>query len=199
MCKIEMAHCWLSKRSTTCSPGCAISLPTAPMPAISSSRRSPNSAIGASRSCGAWPIPSALRSCHAAGSSNARWLGSIATAALPRTSKPPSPAPRLGSMSPPCSYSSGVLRASNSTYPIKIRTLRLALPDERDPRRLAAPETDWDRLQGLIVEFRRGDAPVARAYLGRAAADREGRILDLVEVWAAELADPELKREAALI
>jgi adenine-specific DNA methylase len=77
--------------------------------------------------------------------------------------------------------------------------LRLALPEERDPRRLAAPQTDWDRLQGLIMEFRRGDAPVARAYLGRAAADREGRILDLLEVWAAELADPELKREAAAI
>jgi hypothetical protein len=77
--------------------------------------------------------------------------------------------------------------------------LRLALPEERDPRRLAAPETDWDRVQGLIVEFRRGDAPVARAYLGRTAADREGRILDLIEVWATELVDPELKREAALI
>jgi putative DNA methylase len=77
--------------------------------------------------------------------------------------------------------------------------LRLALPEERDPRRLSAPPTDWDRLQGLILEFRRGDAPVARAYLGRAAVDREGRILDLLEVWAAELADPELKREAMLI
>jgi hypothetical protein len=54
-------------------------------------------------------------------------------------------------------------------------------------------------LQGLILEFRRGDAPVARAYLTRTAADREGRILDLIEVWVAELADPELKREAALI
>jgi hypothetical protein len=77
--------------------------------------------------------------------------------------------------------------------------LRLALPEERDRRRLAAPQTDWDRLQGLVMEFRRGDVPVARAYLGRAAADREGRILDLLEVWVAELADAELKREAALI
>jgi adenine-specific DNA methylase len=77
--------------------------------------------------------------------------------------------------------------------------LRLAVPEERDPRRLAAPETDWDRLQGLILEFRRGDAPVAHAYLVRTAADREGRILDLIEVWATELVDPELKREAALI
>ena len=113
----------VAKRSMTCSPGCAISLPTAPMPAISFSKRSPNSAIGASRSCDAWPIPSALKSCRAAGSSNARLLGSIAIAALPRTSKPPSPAPRLGSTLPPCSCSLGVSRAPNSTYPIKLRTL----------------------------------------------------------------------------
>jgi putative DNA methylase len=77
--------------------------------------------------------------------------------------------------------------------------LRLALPEERDPRRLAAPQTDWDRLHGLIAEFRRGDTPVARAYLDRTASDREERILDLLEVWAAEIADPDLKREAALI
>ena len=49
------------------------------------------------------PIPSALKCFPAAGSSNAPLLGSIATAAWPKTSKPPSPAPRLGSMSPPCS------------------------------------------------------------------------------------------------
>jgi adenine-specific DNA methylase len=77
--------------------------------------------------------------------------------------------------------------------------LRLALPDERDSRRLASPQTDWDRLQGLIMEYRRGDTPVARAYLDRNPADREERILDLLDVWAAEIADPELKREAALI
>jgi adenine-specific DNA methylase len=77
--------------------------------------------------------------------------------------------------------------------------LRLALPDERDPRRLASPQTDWDRLQGLIIEYRRGDTPVARAYLDRSAADRDERILGLLDVWAAEIADLELRREAALI
>jgi putative DNA methylase len=77
--------------------------------------------------------------------------------------------------------------------------LRLALPEERYPCRLDSPQTDWDRLQGLISEFRRGDAPVARAYLGRTSLDREGRILDLLDVWAAEVGDSELKREAALI
>ena len=43
--------------------------------------------------------------------------------------------------------------------------LRLALPEERHPRRLAHPQTDWDILQGMILAFRRGDIPVARAYL----------------------------------
>jgi hypothetical protein len=38
-----------------------------------------------------------------------------------------------------------------------------------------------------------------RAYLDRAAANREDRILDLLDVWAAEVADPDLKREAVLI
>jgi putative DNA methylase len=77
--------------------------------------------------------------------------------------------------------------------------LRLALPEERDRRRLTEPKTDWDRLQGLILEFRRGDAPVARAYLERTSPDHGERILDLLDVWAAEVPDPGLKREAAEI
>jgi adenine-specific DNA methylase len=77
--------------------------------------------------------------------------------------------------------------------------LRLALPEERYPCRLESPQTDWDRLQGLISEFRRGDAPVARTYLDRTSADRQERILDLLDVWAAAAGDTELQREAALI
>jgi putative DNA methylase len=77
--------------------------------------------------------------------------------------------------------------------------LRLARPEERDLRRLTEPKTDWDRLQGLILEFRRGDAPVARAYLERTAPHHGERILDLLDVWAAEVPDPDLKREAAEI
>jgi hypothetical protein len=77
--------------------------------------------------------------------------------------------------------------------------LRLALPEERYPCRLEAPQTDWDRLQGLIAEFRRGDSPVAHAYLDRTCSDRQERILDLLDVWAAEAGDPDLRREAALI
>lgn len=74
--------------------------------------------------------------------------------------------------------------------------LQLARPDERDPRRLAQPQTDWDVLQGLIQAFRRGDVPVARAYLQTHASDRVSRLLDLLDVWAAEATEPDLKHEA---
>ncbi len=74
--------------------------------------------------------------------------------------------------------------------------LRLALPAERESVRLANPQTDWDRLHGLIMAYREGDIPVARAYLQRHAADNTSRILDLLEVWAAEARDPLVQKEA---
>lgn len=74
--------------------------------------------------------------------------------------------------------------------------LRLALPDERHPRRMAHSQTDWDILHGLILAYRRGDIPVARAYLKEHAPRHQPRILDLLDVWAAEMTDPNLKREA---
>ncbi len=77
--------------------------------------------------------------------------------------------------------------------------LRLALPEERQPARLDAPQTDWDRLHGLILAHRQGDIPVARAYLQRHAAEHAGRILDLLEVWAAEARDPERQKEARMM
>jgi putative DNA methylase len=40
--------------------------------------------------------------------------------------------------------------------------LRLPRPEERHPRRMAHPQTDWDILHGLILAHRRGDIPVAR-------------------------------------
>ena len=49
------------------------------------------------------------------------------------------------------------------------------------------------------MAYREGDIPVARAYLQRHAAERERRILDLLEVWAAEAQDAERRREARLI
>lgn len=74
--------------------------------------------------------------------------------------------------------------------------LRLALPEERRSFRLENPQTDWDRLQGLILAYREGDIPVARAYLQSQAAASAERILDLLEVWATEARDPELKKQA---
>jgi putative DNA methylase len=48
----------------------------------------------------------------------------------------------------------------------------------------------------LILAHRRGDIPVARAYLEEHAAQHQLRILDLLDVWAAEMTDPDLKSEA---
>jgi adenine-specific DNA methylase len=77
--------------------------------------------------------------------------------------------------------------------------LRLARPEERNPRRLERPQTDWDILHGLIQAYRRGDTPVARAYLEQHASQHAWRILDLLEVWAAEMDDPDVRREAETI
>lgn len=74
--------------------------------------------------------------------------------------------------------------------------LRLALPEERQPARLANPQTDWDRLHGLIMAYREGDTPVARAYLQGHATEHSDRIIDLLEVWAAEARHPDRQREA---
>jgi transposase len=86
-----------SAPSTTCFPGCAIGLPTAPIRAADSTTRSPNLATGRSRSSGGAPMSPALRCFPAAGLSNAHWLGSTETAAWRKTSRLRSPAPRRGS------------------------------------------------------------------------------------------------------
>lgn len=77
--------------------------------------------------------------------------------------------------------------------------LRLALPEERSKKRIEAPQTEWDILHGLILAFREGDAPVARAYLARHAGGREQLILDLLSVWAEEMPGEELRKEAKSI
>ena len=74
--------------------------------------------------------------------------------------------------------------------------LRLARPEERNRRRLDNPQTEWDILHGVIMSYRKGDIPVARAYLARHAEGRENLIKDLLNVWAAEMADVELGKEA---
>jgi putative DNA methylase len=74
--------------------------------------------------------------------------------------------------------------------------LRLARPEERNARRLEHPQTDWDILHGVIQAYRTGDIPVARAYLARHAPQHTRRIMDLLDVWATEMDDPDLRREA---
>ena len=77
--------------------------------------------------------------------------------------------------------------------------LRLALPEERNKKRLENPQTEWDVLHGLILAYREGDVPVARAYLAQHAEGRLQLMLDLLFVWAAEMADEELRKEAGAI
>ncbi|MFZ5897785.1 MAG: DUF1156 domain-containing protein [Bacillota bacterium] len=77
--------------------------------------------------------------------------------------------------------------------------LRLVLPEERSRRRVDHPQTEWDILQGVILAYREGDIPVARAYLARHAEGRRGVVLDLLAVWAAEMPDERLRREAEAI
>lgn len=74
--------------------------------------------------------------------------------------------------------------------------LRLSKPEERNRRRLDNPQTEWDILHGVIMSYRKGDIPVARAYLARHAEGRENLIKDLLNVWSAEMVDIELGKEA---
>ena len=73
------------------------------------------------------------------------------------------------------------------------------LPEERNAGRLENPQTEWDVLQGLIMAHRRGDIPVARAYLNEHADGRQRLILDLLHVWAEEMADDSLRKEGQTI
>jgi adenine-specific DNA methylase len=74
--------------------------------------------------------------------------------------------------------------------------LRLVLPEERDHRRLVDPQTEWDILHGAIMAFREGDIPVARGYLDRHAEGRQGLIRNLLDVWATEMGNESLRKEA---
>lgn len=74
--------------------------------------------------------------------------------------------------------------------------LRLAKPEERNERRLNDPQSEWDLLHGLLRAHRQGDIPVARAYLDEHAPENAPVLLHLLEVWAAEIGDPKLQKEA---
>lgn len=77
--------------------------------------------------------------------------------------------------------------------------LRLAKPEERHEKRKEYPQTEWDLLYGVILAFREGDIPVARAYLDRHADGKNELIKALLEVWSAETPDEQLKKEAQAI
>ncbi|MCF8011660.1 MAG: DUF1156 domain-containing protein [Clostridiales bacterium] len=85
--------------------------------------------------------------------------------------------------------------------PLAMRSgkLRLVLPEERNKKRIEDPQTEWDILHGLILAYREGDAPVVRAFLSQHAEGREQLILDLLSVWATEMPDEELRKEAEAI
>lgn len=76
--------------------------------------------------------------------------------------------------------------------------LRLVLPEERNPKRLAAPQSEWDIMQGVIMAYREGDIPVARAYLQRQAEGKEDKVIGLMRVWADGCGE-ELRKEAQRI
>jgi len=77
--------------------------------------------------------------------------------------------------------------------------LRLALPKERNERRMKDPQTEWDILHGLLLAYRKGDTPVARAYLDDHAPDNIPVIRNLLKVWEAEIGDQKLQKEAQAI
>jgi hypothetical protein len=84
-------------------------------------------------------------------------------------------------------------RGYHAPLVLKGSKLRLARPDERNSKRLERPQTEWDILHGLLMEYQRGDVPVARAYLNRHAEGRQELILDLLHVWAEEMPDEKLR------
>ena len=73
--------------------------------------------------------------------------------------------------------------------------LRILLPEERNQKRLENPQTEWDILQGVIMAFRDGDIPVARAYLHNHTAGNEAKIIALLRVWGDNCGSNELKKE----
>jgi hypothetical protein len=77
--------------------------------------------------------------------------------------------------------------------------LRLARPEERHEKRYEFPQSEWDLLCGFITAYRKGDIPVARAYLDRHGEGKTELVRHLLEVWAAEIPDDTLKKEAQAI
>ncbi len=77
--------------------------------------------------------------------------------------------------------------------------LRLAIAQERDPLRLAKPQTEWDLLHGVLLEHQKGEIVAVRAYLDAHANGKQGLVTDLLQVWATEVGDQAMQREAQTI
>lgn len=77
--------------------------------------------------------------------------------------------------------------------------LRIALPEERDSHRLANPQTEWDLLQGTLMAFREGMEISARGYLQNKAREKAAVVKNLLGVWAEEVFDENLKKEARAV
>lgn len=77
--------------------------------------------------------------------------------------------------------------------------LRLLKPSERLEQRLANPQTLWDTLCGLIVNYRAGGVVAARNYLTANNQRESVALRGLLKVWAKECRDDALRREALLI
>jgi adenine-specific DNA methylase len=87
-------------------------------------------------------------------------------------------------------------RGYNAPLVSKGNKLRLARPDERSAKRLDKPQTEWDVLHGLLDANARGELVVARDYLNTHAGTRREIILDLLTVWAKEMPDEKLRKDA---
>ena len=77
--------------------------------------------------------------------------------------------------------------------------LRLVLPEERNARRLANPQQEWDMVQGMIMAYREGDIPVARAYLQKHGTGSENKLFHILQIWADNCGSEELRKETQRI
>ena len=73
--------------------------------------------------------------------------------------------------------------------------LRLVLPEERNARRLANPQQEWDMVQGIIMAYREGDIPVARAYMQKYGTGSENKLLNILQIWADNCGREDLRKE----
>lgn len=81
----------------------------------------------------------------------------------------------------------------------KTNKLRLVKPEERAQKRLQKPQTEWDIMQGLIMAYREGEIPVARAYMDEHAQGKEEKVIGVLKVWADGCGSEELRKEAQRI